>query len=476
MKKAMSAKNIWEMTPRSARTAAGWLLGHMPPGFALGSAFRRNLEFVKAADRWSGERARAYQLEAVRRIVQLAWEQTDYYRRQFRAIGFHPSDLRSLNDLRHLPTIDKDTLRHHLEEMCARSVRRASVDYVSTGGTSGTPLHFFIGRERSAIEYAYLVTAWERVGYRPGMPMAVFRGRVVPPDRRGLRHEYDALLRHHYYSNFHMTEENMARYCDHIRTIGPCFLHVYPSAVSALSRFIRRSETKPPENIRGIIAESENVYVDQRRIAEEVFNCPYFSCYGHSEKLVAAAECEHSTDYHAWPTYGYLELLDERGEPITTPGQRGAIVGTGFINTVVPFVRYRTGDFATYVGDRCDACGREHTIIRDIRGHRDQEVLIAADGSEISWTALNVHDNTFARVRQFQFSQKTPGQATLRLVPADRFGEKDMTRIQRTIGRRLDGQLSLTVELTDEIPLTACGKARYVDQRLSEVVDAGVME
>jgi len=300
------------------------------------------------------------------------------------------------------------------------------------------------------------------------MPMVVLRGRTVQPDRNGLHHEYDPMLRHHYYSSFHMSDENMAHYLEHIATIGPCFLHVYPSSVAALARFCRRAGVRPPRNIRGIIAESEIVYPEQRQMVEEVFGCRYFSCYGHTEKLVLAAECEHSYDYHVWPTYGYFELLDDKGKPVTTPGQRGEIVGTGFINTVMPFIRYRTGDWATYVGDRCEACGREHTIIRDIRGHRTQEVLIAADGSEISWTALNMHDDTFLRVRQFQFMQEKPGHAVLRIVPADGFGEDDADRVCRNLGRKLDGRVTFTIELVDAIPLSARGKAIYVDQRIQQ--------
>jgi phenylacetate-CoA ligase len=304
------------------------------------------------------------------------------------------------------------------------------------------------------------------MGYRLGMPLAVLRGRVLRPDRKGLYHEYDPLLRHHYYSNFHMTDENMGRYLEHIATLGPCFLHVYPSSVAALARFILRSGGQAPDNIRGIIAESENVYPEQRKMVEEVFGCRYFSCYGHSEKLVLAAECEYSTDYHVWPTYGYFELLDETGNPVTNPGQRGEIVGTGFINTVVPFIRYRTGDYATYVGDRCEACGREHTIIRDIRGHNLQEMLFTVDGSAITWTALNMHDDTFAHARQFQFYQDTPGKAVLKVIPADGFGETDCQRIQRSLGRKFDGRLEFTIQTVDNIPLTPRGKAVYVDQRI----------
>ena len=107
-----------------------------------------------------------------------------------------------------------------------------------------------------------------------------------------------------------MSDENMARYLEHIATIGPCFLHVYPSTVTALARFCVRSGTSAPNNIRGIIAESEIVYPQQRQMIQETFGCRVFSCYGQSEKVVLAVACEYSDNYHIWPTYGYFELLD----------------------------------------------------------------------------------------------------------------------------------------------------------------------
>jgi phenylacetate-CoA ligase len=199
---------------------------------------------------------------------------------------------------------------------------------------------------------------------------------------------------------------------------------------------------------------------------EEVFGCRLFSCYGQSEKVVLAAGCEKSDDYHVWPTYGYFELLDEQGNPVTTPGRRGEIVGTGFINTVMPFIRYRTGDWAAYAGDHCPACGREHILIRDISGHRIQEVLVANDGSEISWTALNMHDDTFLNVRQFQFFQEKSGQAILRIVPAEGFAQQDAGKIQRNLGFKLDGRVTFTIELVKVIHLSERGKAIYVDQQV----------
>ncbi|MGD9162589.1 MAG: hypothetical protein PVG39_29545, partial [Desulfobacteraceae bacterium] len=391
MKKAFSKKNLWDKTPPIIKTTLGRTMGLFPPSFLLGKKFRSNCKFVRETQWWPAERLREYQLKRLQDVLKLAYEKTKFYRRIFDAAGFHPNNFQSLDSMDQIPVIDRQVVVENLAEMCTRPVNSRNVDFASTGGTGGKPLHFYADAGRSAIEYAYLTTSWERVGYKLDTPMAVLRGRVVKPVRNGLRHEYDPVLRHHYYSAFHLSDEEMSRYLKHIATIGTCFLHVYPSSAAAIARFILRSKQKAPENIKGIIAESEIVYPEQRELIEEVFSCRILSCYGHSEKLILAAGCEKSNDYHIWPTYGYFELLDKEGKAVTTTGRQGEIVGTGFINTIMPFIRYRTGDWATYVGDNCPACGREHINIRDIRGHRVQEVLITADGSEISWTALNMH-------------------------------------------------------------------------------------
>lgn len=466
MKKAISRKNIWDLTPVSLKWMIGRVLEPIPIDWLLGRVFRKQRDFAREAQWWPADRAREYQLEKLRHMLGLAHRKTRFYRDEFRALGFHPDDLKTLDDLRRLPLIDKQVVCENLPDMCTKSVQDGAVDFGSTGGVSGSPLHFYLGANRSAIEYAYLTTSWERVGYRLGMPMAVLRGRVVRAGRNGLRHEYDPVLRHHYYSSFHMSDQDMSRYLKHIATIGPCFLHVYPSTAAILAHHIRRSDAQGPKNIQAIIAESEILYPEQQRLVEEAFGCRCLSCYGQSEKVAFAAGCDKSDDYHVWPTYGYVELLDGAGDPVTTPGARGEIVGTGFINTVMPFIRYRTGDWATYAGDHCEACGREHIVLRDIRGHRTQEMLVAADGSEISWTALNMHDDTFLHVRQFQFMQEAPGQAVLRVVPAQGFCAQDGERIQRNLGRKLDGQLTFTIELVEAILLTARGKTVYVDQRI----------
>lgn len=466
MKRALSRKNLWDKLPPGGKAVIGRLMAVVPTRYWLGRRFRATCRFLQEAQWWTPEQIHTHQLAELRRVCTFAYHNATFYRRWFDHAGLNPANLQSLEDFASLPTTDKTTVHENLDAICTVRTDAPGVDFVSTGGTSGQPLHFYMDARRSAIEYAYLITSWKRVGYDLAIPMVVLRGRVVPPDRFGLRHAYDPLLRHHYYSSYHLTDQMAPRYLAHLRQRGPCFLHVYPSSAAALARYLRRSGETAPTNVKGIIAESEIVYPEQRKMIESTFGCRLFSCYGHTEKLVLAAECEHSNDDHVWPTYGYFELLDDDGKPVKNPGQRGEIVGTGFIDTVTPFIRYRTGDFATYVADHCSACGRNHPIIRDIRGHRTQEFLVAADGAEIAWAAMNMHDDTFAHVRQFQFRQEEPGRAVLRIVPAPGYTPESQAQMMRSLRRKLEDRLAITVELVDDIPLSPRGKAIYVDQQI----------
>jgi len=469
MKKALSKKNLWENTPALLKSTLGRVLGLIPSKWLFGRTYRENCKFVHDAQWWPAERARKYQLNKLHKILTLAYERTEFYRRAFDSVGFRPEDLKTLDDMSQLPTIDKQVVIENVRDMCTKSVTAADVDFGATGGTSGTPLHFYLSASRHSVEYAYLTTTWERIGYTLGMPMAVLRGRVVKPDRKGLRHEYDPILRYHYYSNFHLTDDNIRRYLKHICTIGPCMLHAYPTSAHALANFIIGMDKQGPRNVQGVLLESENIYPDQIRAIQQAFDAQVLSSYGHSEKLVLAAQCEYTQNYHVWPTYGYFELLDKDGKPVCTPGQQGEIVGTSFINTVMPFVRYRTGDWATYVGGRCEACGREHTILSDIKGRWPQGELIAADGSIVTMTALNVHDNSFVNVREYQFHQSVPGKAMLCVVPITTLDDKEKERITNNMNKRLQGQVTLALDIRTELIKTARGKQPRVIQKCKSI-------
>ncbi|MEE9168290.1 MAG: phenylacetate--CoA ligase family protein, partial [bacterium] len=174
----------------------GTVFGIVHPKWFLGRGFRKDHKFVTNAEYWPEEFFRAYQLKKLRRILKLAFEKSRFYRSALDSVGFRPGDLKNLDEMSQLATIDKQAVIENLRDMCTRDIRAIDVDYGSTGGTSGTPFGFYMDAARSPTEYAYLVASWKRAGYTLGMPMAVFRGRAVSLRRNGMYHRNDPILQH----------------------------------------------------------------------------------------------------------------------------------------------------------------------------------------------------------------------------------------------------------------------------------------
>lgn len=463
MKRAFSKKLLWDMTPKPAKAVVGTLLSAVPLSWILGRDFRRWYDLALEADRWGAEQVQKYQLHQLRRILSLAWERTDFYRESFRSVGFEPGDLKSISDLLKLPTIDKSVVRENWERMLTRPITSAGVDLVTTGGTSGEPMRFYMSPSRHAPEFAHLTAAWRRIGYRPGDTMAVLRGRLIKEATNGMFYEYDPLLRHHYYSTFHMAPDDLKRYARHINEIRPSFLHAYPSSLFALAKFMLAEGLSFPDSIRAALLESEPVLPHHHELLQGRFGMRLFSCYGHSEKLVMAAYCEKTNHYHVLPSYGYCEVLNPSGDPVGE-GQVGDLTGTGFINEIMPFIRYRTGDRVVRGSDHCSECGRPHMQLTEIEGRWGQEFLVCRDGQTLIYmTSLNLHDDTFDGVVRFQFVQEVPGKARLLLVPASG-ASGDTSRFQRHFAPKLAHGVDLEVAFVPEIPLTRAGKQPMILQ------------
>ena len=204
---ALSRKNLWERAPAVLKRAIAPVLEHVPPPALLGPRFRRELKFVNKAQWWPAERSRAFQVNQLRRLCEHASRRTKYYSDLFTSLRFDPRQLHAPEDIDCLPLLERETLRDRLPDLSAKPFPPQGVDHVSTGGSTGGPLWFYINSERSSIDYAHLTAGWARVGFRLGTPLAVLRGRVVPADSSDMHHEYDPLLRHHYYSSFHLNSE-----------------------------------------------------------------------------------------------------------------------------------------------------------------------------------------------------------------------------------------------------------------------------
>jgi phenylacetate-CoA ligase len=325
----------------------------------------------------------------------------------------------------------------------------------------GTPLGFYCLIESGWREKAFMDAQWARVGFKPEHTRAVLKGAVITNDRHW---KYDARERAYLLSSFHLTPENAAEYARLIRSRSIRYLHTYPSAALDFARNLQTAGVEIPQ-FRVVFAGSENMYSGQREAIEKLYGCRVYTWYGHSENVVMAGECEVSTSYHVFPEYGAVEVIKEDGTCATQEGEVGELVGTSLFNTAMPLVRYRTGDWAVLGPKRC-SCGRSYRLLSETRGRWFQEMFVGKEGNFISITAVNMHSDLFDHVQQYQFHQKEPGRAVLRIVRGPEYSERDSQNILKQLLAKVGDSMELRLEFWDEIPRTAQGKFRFIVQEL----------
>jgi len=437
----------------------------LPVRFRLGRTFRRTYDFLQQSQWWSREEIESYQLGQLQAMVQYAGENSPYYRRAFRERGMAPDGIRDLKDLVRLPLMTKQILQSNLDEVVVQNVPRRRRHYLTTGGSSGLPFGFYDDARTSfPRESAFIYHLWSRVGFQVGDRTVVIRGGVVDTADAGRYDHYDRDRRELALSSYHMTDDTLREYVAIIRRYRPAFIQAYPSAITILARLISENAIRPFESVQAILCGSENVYDWQRQAVEEAFHCRLYSWYGHSERSVLAGESETSRAYFLCPEYGYAELIDPDGNPITQPGVPGEIVATGFNNRVTPFIRYRTGDVASWSAEP-STDGRHHRALERIEG-RLQELIVTETGRRISMTAINMHSDVFDNVRQFQFLQKRRGQVVFNVVRKNSFTDSDTRYIRSELERKLGPDMQLSIHFVDEIAPTPRGKHRFLIQKL----------
>ena len=432
----------------------GFLLRSLPDSFIFGDSYT-SAQKISAAYQSTRDRKDficSYQEKKLKEIFTVAVQNTDFYRQKFNIGSSLSIDV--------FPLIDKKTMQLQLESFVAN---KSKCDYVTTGGTSGTPFGFYIDKSRKGREWFFITDLWSRVGFDVKKShRAVLRNHSLPQNKL-VRH--NSFLREYIFSNFNLDDNYMAVIVRYLKEFEIEFIHAYPSAAYHLCTYLKSRNIKLPV-LKAFLCSSENVLDHQRELIEKELNIRMFSFYGHSEKLVLAGECEYSGYYHADPFYGFMELIDDHGTHITVPGQVGEIVGTGFANTVMPFIRYKTGDSAEFVGDQCPHCGRQGIIIKNVVGRWQGEKVFSTTGSFITTTALNMHSDVYENITDFQYYQKYFGKLTVKVVAGKFFSDKDIIRIKSTLSSKLGPDFDVSVQCVDEIEYTKNRKYKLLVQEI----------
>lgn len=370
--------------------------------------------------------------------------------------------------LMRLPTTTKTDYQTNLHQYLSNQMPASARLKTFSGGSTANPMCFYLHRgvTRSR-EYAFMEDFHARVGLRERDMVLAMRGRAVPTagHPNGRLWMYEPVKRELILSSHHLAAQFMAEYVSALQRLRPHYIQAYPSTLYPLARWLAARPL--PDftcQVRGIMLYSETIQEFQIRLLRNVFRCPILKHYGHSERVLMAASLPDDDRYHFWPQYGYFELLDEAGSPITRAGEVGEIVGTSFDNRVMPFIRYRTGDMAVLSAKPPSLPG--YPVVERIEG-RKQEYIVTRDHRLISIGVMGaVHSHELAGMEAIQYEQEEPGRFVLKIVSREPVDAALRGRIAQAAEGMTRHGCTVDVVQVGSIPRTRTGKRILLVQHL----------
>ena len=404
------------------------------------------------------EQLQQYQVQRLRTFLADIGANVPYFRDMFAERRFNPEAVTELADLRALPLMGKPEIRAHTERLKARDA--AALQRFNTGGSSGEPLIFYLGKERVSHDVAAKRRATRWWGVDIGDPEIVIWGSPIElgaQDR--VRLIRDKLFRTQLLSAFEMSPENLDRFVAAIRRGRPKMLFGYPSSLAFIAQHaIDRGVALDGLGIKVAFVTSERLYDHQRALIEKVFGCPVANGYGGRDAGFIAHECP-AGNMHITADDIVVETIRPDGSP-TAPGEAGEIVTTHMATRDFPFVRYRTGDIGAVSHERCD-CGRVLPLLTDLQG-RTTDFLVARDGTVMHGLALIYVLRDLKGVSEFKIIQESLDLVRVQLVPDESWGDAVQAQIIAGFRERLGQEVDVDVQLCDAIAAEKSGKRRYV--------------
>ncbi len=418
-------------------------------------AVRRRLE----ASQWlSPMQIDALRIDRLRVFLTDIGRHVSFYRDLFAGAGFDPQKVQSTAALQALPLLTKATIRAHQADL--KAADHGPLARYNTGGSSGEPLVFFIGKGRTSHDVGakWRATRWWGVDIGD-TEMVVWGSPIELGAQDRLRRLRDGLMRSHLLPAFEMSEANLDGYVASIRRTRPKMLFGYPSALTHIARHAaQRGIDMTDLGIRVAFVTSERLYDEQREVISRVFGCRVANGYGGRDAGFIAHECP-SGGMHLMAEDIVVELVDAQGQVVPT-GQAGEIVVTHLGTRDFPFVRYRTGDVAV-MDDRACACGRGLPMLKEIQG-RTTDFVVAADGTVMHGLSLIYILRDLAGLKAFKVIQDSRERTRVLLVTEAGFAAESMALIVDGFKQRLGADVAVEVTLVDDIAPEPSGKFRYI--------------
>lgn len=335
---------------------------------------------------------------------------SEYYKRIFKQHNVDITTIKTLEDLRKLPTTTKEELQKHNDDFICVPKHKI-IDYVTTSGTLGEPVTF-----------ALTDNDLERLAYNEAISFAC--AGVKQKDILQLMTTMDRCFMAGlaYFLGVRKLGAGIIRVgngipelqWDSIQKFKPTYLIAVPSFLLKLIEHAQQHDIDiNASSVKGAICIGESLREDD--FSENILNkkiklhwdIELYSTYASTEMNTAFTECEEQKGGHQHPELIIVEILNDTDNPVNH-GEAGELTITTLGVEAMPLLRFKTGDIVKANYSHCE-CGRNTMRLGPVLGRKKQ--MIKYKGTTVYPPAMNNILNNFNEVENYiiEISHNTNG-------------------------------------------------------------------
>jgi len=328
-------------------------------------------EFVECMDQGS---MRKLQLERLQQTVERLYHNVAAYRTKMQAKGMEPEDVKSLEDLRHLPTTSKQDLRDAYPYDLFAVPLSEIVRLHASSGTTGKPT--VVGYTRNDI------SMWAELMARSLTSAGSSKSAIIQNAYGyGL---FTGALGVHYGAEkigaavIPVSGGNTKRQIMLLEDFAPTLLACTPSYALQIAEVLEEQGVDMDKlHLRWGLFGAEPWSEEMRRELEAKLRLTALDIYGLSEIIGpgVACECVEKRGMHINEDHFIPEIIDPLTEEPLPYGEKGELVFTTITKEGMPLIRYRTRDISRLFPEKC-ACGRSLIRMERVSGRTDDMLII----------------------------------------------------------------------------------------------------
>lgn len=314
------------------------------------------------------------QSEKLRKIVKQNYDHVPFYREKFDAIGLHPEDIRTIDDIVKLPFTYKQDLRDTYPFGLIAVPRKSLFRVHASSGTTGKQTVVAYTKNDINVWAECAARSIVAAGGRKEDFVHVSYGYGLFTGGLGLHYGAEKLGA----TAIPVSAGNTDRQIQILQDYESDILCCTPSYAMYIGETIRDKGIDPKTlKLRAGIFGAEPWTEEMRREIEKALAIKAYDIYGLSEIAGpgVASECTCQNGMHINEDSFYPEIIDPDTGAQLPDGELGELVFTCIGKEALPLIRYRTRDLCAITHEAC-ACGRTLVRMHKPRGRTDDMLII----------------------------------------------------------------------------------------------------